>query len=237
MDFKHKLLKTIRFSKIVSNVNDEVFRLALNRPCNKLTYKRELPPNQRVIPRFIIYDVHDPPKDIDLLSYRLRVMGLVENKVEIAYVDLLTKVPCIDLVTDFHCVTGWSIQNVAWRGVPTRYVMDMAKPRDNYVMAVGIDGYTTNLPLSALLEETTIIAYAMNGKILPRENGFPLRLVVPSRYGWKSAKYLSELIIMDSNEPGYWESLGYHDNGDPWLEERFNEGGPVTMRRRVRVVR
>jgi DMSO/TMAO reductase YedYZ molybdopterin-dependent catalytic subunit len=216
---------------------DEIFKTALSRPCDKLVYKRELPPNQKIIPRFIIYDVYDPPKDPDLFNYRLRVTGVVENNIEIPYVDLLTKAPCMDLVADFHCVTGWSVLNVTWRGVPTRYVIDMAKPKGNYVMAVGIDGYTTNLPLSTLLEKTTIIAYAMNGKILPREHGFPLRLVVPSRYGWKSAKYLSELIVMDSNEAGYWELLGYHDNGDPWLEERFSEGNPVTMRRRVRVVR
>ncbi len=163
----------------------------------------------------------------------MKVTGFVENEVEIPYIELLTKAPCADLVTDFHCVTGWSVLNVEWRGIPTRYLMDIAKPRGDYVMAVGIDGYITNLPLNALFEETTIIAYAMNGKILPREHGFPLRLIVPSRYGWKSAKYLSELIIMDSNEPGYWESFGYHDNGDPWLEERFNESDPVTIKRRV----
>ncbi|ADN51603.1 sulfite oxidase-like oxidoreductase [Vulcanisaeta distributa] len=221
----------------MSNAINDILKIALSRECSKLVYRRELPPNQRVIPRFVIYDVYDPPEDVDVFSYRLRVMGLVENRVEIPYIDLITKAPCVDLVTDFHCVTGWSVLNVEWRGVPTKYLVDMARPKGDYVMAVGIDGYTTNLPLSALLEETTIIAYAMNGKILPREHGFPLRLVVPSRYGWKSAKYLSELVIMDSNEPGYWESLGYHDNGDPWLEERFNEGGLIMMRRRVRVMR
>ena len=221
---------------VVFNTVEEALKEALTRPCNKLVYKRELPPNQRVIPKFIIYDVYDPPENIDLLNYKLKVTGLVENRVEIPYIDLITKAPCIDLTTDFHCVTGWSVLNVTWRGVPTRYIMDMAKPRGGYVMAVGVDGYTTNLPLSALLEETTIIAYAMNGKVLPREHGFPLRLVVPSRYGWKSAKYVNELVIMDENEPGYWELLGYHDNGDPWLEERFRTG-PVTMRRRVRVLR
>ncbi len=220
----------------MTNAVDEALKYALNRPCGKLVHRRELPPNQRVIPRFIVYDVYDPPEVIDLPNYRLKVTGLVENRVEIPYMDLLTKASCVDLVTDFHCVTGWSVLNVAWRGVPTRYVMDLAKPRGNYIMAVGIDGYTTNLPLSALLEETTLIAYAMNSKVLPREHGFPLRLVVPSRYGWKSVKYLGELIVMDSDEPGYWELLGYHDNGNPWLGERFRTG-PVTMRWRVRVVR
>ena len=219
------------------NTVDEALKYALERTCEKLTYRRELPPNQRVIPRFIIYEVYDPPENIDLLNYRLRVTGLIENRVEIPFIDLITKAPCIDLTTDFHCVTGWSVLNVTWRGVPTRYIMSMAKPRGNYVMAVGADGYTANLPLSALLEETTVIAYAMNGKILPKEHGFPLRLVVPSRYAWKSVKRINELIVMDENEPGYWESLGYHDNGDPWLEERSREE-LVTMRgRRVRALR
>ena len=129
------------------NTVDEALKYALDRSCEKLMYRRELPPKQMVIPRFIVYDVYDPPKDIDLLNYRLKVTGLVGNKVEIPYVELLTKAPCVDLITDFHCVTGWSVLNVTWRGLPTKYIIDMAKPRGDYVMAVGIEGYKTKLSL------------------------------------------------------------------------------------------
>ncbi|WP_069807420.1 sulfite oxidase-like oxidoreductase [Vulcanisaeta thermophila] len=212
--------------------------LALTRECKAITYKRELPPNQRVIPRFIIYDVYDPPSNAEPSELKLRVTGHVAHKLEIPYVDILTKLPCVDLTTDFHCVTGWSVLNVKWRGVPTRYLLELAKPMGNYVMAVGLDGYTTNLPLEALMEDTSIVAFAMNGKILPREHGYPLRLVVPSRYGWKSAKYLGQLVVMDENERGYWELLGYHDNGDPWLEERYQQQETLrSMRRRVRFIK
>ncbi len=105
----------------MSNAINDILKIALSRECSKLVYRRELPPNQRVIPRFVIYDVYDPPEDVDVFSYRLRVTGgLVENRVEVPYIDLITKAPCVDLVTDFHCVTGWSVLNVEWRGVYQR---------------------------------------------------------------------------------------------------------------------
>lgn len=216
----------------------ELFREALSRECKVITFKKELPPNQKVLPRFIIYDVYDPPENMDLNSLKLKISGYVKNKVEIPYRDIITKLPCIELKTDFHCVTGWSVLNVVWRGVPTRYLMDMAGPEGEYVMAIGLDGYTTNIPLTAFMEETSLVAFSMNGAILPREHGFPLRLVIPTRYGWKSAKYLGELMVLRENERGYWELLGYHDNGDPWLEERFQDQETMRSgRRRVRVVR
>ncbi|KUO92177.1 MAG: molybdopterin-dependent oxidoreductase [Thermocladium sp.] len=206
---------------------------ALNRKCNEVHYKREWPPNQKPVPRFIIYDAFDPGPEPDPSSVFLRVDGEVENELNIAFTDLLTKLPCVDLVADFHCVTGWSVSSVRWRGVQTKYLLNLAKPRGDFVMAVGLDGYTTNMPLSALMGEESIVAYAMNNSLLPRKHGFPLRLIVPSRYAWKSAKYLSRLAVMRDDEAGYWEELGYHDNGDPWMEERFRSSNALRMRRRV----
>jgi len=220
------------------SVWNKIFREALERPCEKITYEREEPPNQKWIPRFIIYDAFNPPGDINLDNLKLRITGLVGKVIEVHYRELLTELPCVDLMADFHCVTGWSVRRVTWRGIRTRDLLRNAEPRGDYVLVWGLDGYTTNLPIDALLEEHSIVAYAMGGRILPRENGFPMRLVVPSRYGWKSAKYLSEIEVLDKNVLGYWEMLGYHDNGDPWLEERFRyQGMRHLMRRGTRVIR
>jgi len=125
----------------------------------------------------------------------------------------------VDLTADFHCVTGWSVKAVNWRGVRIKDVIPELDPRAVAALAMGIDGYGATIMLDVLLDDYTIIAYAMNGKILPGEHGFPLRLVILSRYGWRSVKYLSEIVILGDIELGYWELLGYHYDGDPWKEE------------------
>ncbi|GGP22428.1 sulfite oxidase-like oxidoreductase [Thermocladium modestius] len=206
---------------------------ALTRKCGEVVYSREWPPNQVRANKFVIYDAFDPGRPPSVDEVKLEVTGAVDRRLEVTLIDMMTKLPCVDLVMDFHCVTGWSVSNVKWRGVQTKYLLGLAGPRGRFAMAVGLDGYTTNMPLDALTSEESIVAYAMNGAILPRKHGYPLRLVVPSRYAWKSAKYLSKLVVMNEDEQGYWEMLGYHDNGDPWLEERFRARDALMMRRRV----
>ncbi|WP_291998900.1 molybdopterin-dependent oxidoreductase [Caldivirga sp.] len=213
----------------------EVFKLALSRECSRVMFSREWPPEQRRIKGFIVYNVYDPP-DVNLEDYALLFTGLVEQETRVSYLDILTKLPCVDLTADFHCVTGWSVSNVSWRGVKVRDIMPKPLSNAKYALVIGADGYTTNIPINALMEDTSIVAYAMNGSILSKDHGFPLRLVIPSRYGWKSAKYVKEVRLIDEVQLGYWESLGYHDNGDPWLEERFrNEEGSHRPRRGVKV--
>jgi Sulfite oxidase and related enzymes len=101
----------------------------------------------------------------------------------------------------------------------------MVKPKKEakFVMAHCLEGYTTNFPIEYLYDENSILAYKMNGEIIPKRHGFPIRLVIPSLYAWKSAKYLEALEFMDKNVKGFWELRGYHDIGDPWKEERFSE--------------
>jgi len=181
-----------------------------------------LPPGQKWISQPIVYDIVNDLPDWDLSSYKFKVWGEVENPIELSYEELLA-LPSVELVADFHCVTRWSVKEILWEGVQTRLVMEMVKPKDSvsFVLVHCLEGYTTNMPLSYLFEEDSILAYKMYGKPIPKRHGFPLRLVVPKLYAWKSAKYVWGLEILREDVPGFWEKRGYHMRGDPWKEERY----------------
>ncbi|MEM0370750.1 MAG: molybdopterin-dependent oxidoreductase [Pyrobaculum sp.] len=189
--------------------------------CAEVKLERPWPPNQVKARRFVIYDVFDPP-DVPLERHVIRITGAVDKPLEIPMKVLMEKYPCVDLVAPFHCVTGWSIERVVWRGVQTKALLEEARPHGPYALAWGVDGYSASLPTEALLEETSIVAWALNGEPLPKKHGAPARLVVPTRYAWKSVKYFGALEILNEPVPGYWEMSGYSINGDPWLEERFD---------------
>jgi len=181
-----------------------------------------LPPGQKWIKAPIVYDIVDELPDWDMKSYKFKVWGEVEKPLELSYESLLT-LPSVELVADFHCVTGWSVKEVIWEGIQTKEILKRVKPKDNalYVLVHCLEGYTTSLPIEYLWEEDSILAYKMYGKPLPKRHGYPLRLVVPKLYAWKSAKYVWGLEILDRLVPGYWEIRGYHAVGDPWKEERY----------------
>ncbi len=213
----------------------DVFSEGLRRvDCPELAYERPPPPGQRYIPRFVVYDVFQRPQ-ADPLSHTFRVFGLVGRPIEVGLADMVTRMPCVDLVADFHCVTGWSVGKVRWRGTPIAPLLMGAEPRGRYALVWGLDGYTSLMPIEALLEEHTIAAWAMNGQPLRPEHGYPLRLVVPSRYGWKSVKYLASVEVLDKPLPGYWEAHGYTINADPWTEERVDYDVMRRARRGVKV--
>jgi len=134
--------------------------------------------------------------------------------------------PQIELTTDFHCVTRWSQLDMNWRGVSARELMMRAGPRKQaaFVTLHSADEYTTNLPLEALLDDDVILAHSVFGKPLSPEHGGPVRLVVPKRYAWKSAKWLTGIELHKEDRPGFWEVRGYHNDADPWKEERFSHG-------------
>jgi DMSO/TMAO reductase YedYZ molybdopterin-dependent catalytic subunit len=123
---------------------------------------------------------------------------------------------------DFHCVTQWSALNQTWEGVAFSQVLSLAQPDASarFVMVHCYGGYTTNLPLDLALEEG-LFAHKHMGEPLGMSHGWPLRLVVPSRYGWKSAKWVNGIELIADDAPGFWELRGYHNDGDPWKEERF----------------
>ncbi|MEE9198374.1 MAG: molybdopterin-dependent oxidoreductase, partial [Dehalococcoidia bacterium] len=160
---------------------------------------------------------------IDLSTWTLRFTGLVEGPLELTHTQFLA-LPRKRVSADFHCVTGWSRLDNEWEGVGFRELMGRVRPKPEarYVMVLCYGGYTTNLPLEALLDDDTLLALRHNGEDLTPEHGWPLRLVVPKRYSWKSAKWVREFDFMDEDEPGFWEVRGYHNDGDPWREERLS---------------
>jgi len=181
----------------------------------------ELPGGQRWIEVPVPYDI-GPVPEADLARFRLRLWGEVERPAELSWEELLS-LPQAVVRADFHCVTGWSVPDVLWEGVPTGAVAELVRPRPGvaWVMAHGREGYTTNLPYAQFLDPMSLLAHRMNGVPLPPEHGYPLRLVVPSLFAWKSAKYLVGLEFLSELRRGYWEARGYHDVGDPWRGERY----------------
>ncbi|MEZ0319850.1 MAG: molybdopterin-dependent oxidoreductase [Pyrobaculum sp.] len=200
--------------------------------CSEVRIERTWPPNQVKAHRFVVYDVFEPP-DVPPERHIIRIVGMVERPLEVPLSDLQRKYPCVDVVAPFHCVTGWSVERVVWRGVQARVLLEEARPYGPYALAWGIDGYSASLPLEALLEEGSVVAWAVNGAPLPKKHGAPARLVVPTRYAWKSVKYFGALEVLEQPTPGYWEALGYSLNADPWREERFDFGRPQMRDRRV----
>jgi DMSO/TMAO reductase YedYZ molybdopterin-dependent catalytic subunit len=177
-----------------------------------------LPPGQSPTVKFPVFTFRSVPSIED---WSLTIDGAVDNPFTLDLAGLRA-LPRVEQVSDFHCVTRWSQFDMRWGGVRARDVVETARPREaaTHVVAHGYDGYTTNLPLAALLAGDALIADAYDGRPLEPDHGAPVRLLVPSRYGWKSAKWLSRLELLDHDEPGFWERNGYHNDGDPWREER-----------------
>ncbi len=129
--------------------------------------------------------------------------------------------PAEDVTTDIHCVTRWSKLDTAWAGVSVDTLLDQVEHDAEYVLAFSDGGYTTNLPLADVTGGQAWVAFGYDGEPLPAEHGGPARLLVPHLYFWKSAKWVRGLRLSDSDEPGFWETYGYHMYGDPWREQRY----------------
>ena len=163
-----------------------------------------------------------PVPRTDLSSWSLRLFGLVEHELTLDY-DEVRALPSKEVVADIHCVTGWSRLNDTWTGVAIQEVLKRCRPRPEvtHVMAHCEFGYTTSVPLATLDDDDVLLCYGWNGQDLTPDHGFPLRLFVPKKYFWKSAKWLRGLEFMPANRLGFWEQRGYHDDADPWLEQRY----------------
>jgi DMSO/TMAO reductase YedYZ molybdopterin-dependent catalytic subunit len=129
--------------------------------------------------------------------------------------------PAEDVTVDIHCVTKWSKLGTHWRGVSVDTLMGDVETSAEYVTAFSDGGYTTNLPLADVLDGQAWVAFRFGGEELESEHGGPARLLVPHLYFWKSAKWVRGLRLMAEDEPGFWESVGYHNYGDPWREQRY----------------
>jgi DMSO/TMAO reductase YedYZ molybdopterin-dependent catalytic subunit len=191
-----------------------------------------LPPGQSPTEKFPVLSIWNAPV-VDTATWSFGIRGEVEEPFTLSWQDLLA-LPQVEQTSDLHCVTRWSKFDTTWTGVAVRPLIERARPRPTatHAMVHGFDGYTTNLPLEALLGDDVLIAHRYAGAPLEREHGGPARLLVPARYLWKSAKWVSAIELLDHDEPGIWERNGYHNEGDPWREERRSALPFVPLRRR-----
>jgi DMSO/TMAO reductase YedYZ molybdopterin-dependent catalytic subunit len=188
-----------------------------------VTHPKRIPPGQVITQKFPVYDI-GPRAVFNKEKWRFVISGEVKEERMLTW-DEFMSLPKVEVVADFHCVTKWSKQNMLWEGVSTRTIYELVEPNPDakYLMIHCMEGYTTNVPLEDFLKEDSLFAYNLNGKPLEPEHGFPLRLVIPQLYAWKSAKYVNGIEFMLEDEPGFWELRGYHMYGDPWREQRFWE--------------
>ncbi len=184
--------------------------------------ERALPPGQYLTEKFPVLSYGPTPR-FDAQKWDFRVLGLVEEPLSLSYEELRA-LPMSSQVSDFHCVTAWSRLDNLWEGVKTKDLMKLVRLRSEarYVVVRCDGGYTTNLPLGEFLDDDVMLAYRHDGRELEPDHGFPLRLVVPKLYGWKSAKWVRSIEFSFNDRRGFWEVRGYHNHGDPWREERYS---------------
>ncbi len=182
-----------------------------------------VPPGQHLTPGWPVLHVGAVP-DLRPDEVTVTVTGRVEERQVLRWEELRA-LPVTTVTRDLHCVTRWSRLDNTWTGVAVHEVLDLAGPLPSVTHAVvsGHPAYSTNLDLEVLREPDVLLAWDHDGAPLAPAHGGPLRLVVPSRYGWKSVKWITEIRLLDRDVPGYWEERGYHDVADPWQEQRFRE--------------
>ena len=192
----------------------------------KISVDARIPQGQSRVTDFPVLDMGIRPS-IDTPTWTLRLFGLVNYEITVDW-KTFKSLPQTKVVADMHCVTRWSQLDMNWEGVLARDLVALVQPAEaaQFVTLHGADGYTTNLPLDALLDDDVLIAHSVLNEPLSMEHGWPARLVVPKRYAWKGAKWISGIEFHEKDRPGFWEVRGYHNDADPWKEERF--GYPQT---------
>ena len=179
-----------------------------------------LPPGQYLVRDFPVLSAGPTPRT-PLTDWTFSITGEV-NKPKRWTWDEFRKLPSETITQDIHCVTKWSKLDTVWEGVSVDILLEGVDTSAEYVMAFSDGGYTTNLPLADVLDGKAWVAFAFGGAPLEPEHGGPARLFVPHLYFWKSAKWVRGLRLMAADEPGFWETYGYHMYGDPWREQRYS---------------
>ncbi len=199
-------------------ISDDLTREA--RAQNRSDGRPRLPPGQRVLKAW--KPMGGEPGDPSLEHFRLQIHGEVEAPYTLSYADLLA-LPQTALAVDVHCVTGWSVMGAQVKGVLLSELAARAKvkPSARHVIFEAAHGYTANVPLREALGPQVMVVRELEGAPLPRAHGGPLRAMAPHLYFWKSAKWLTGLRFVAKDEPGFWETRGYNNHGDPWREERY----------------
>jgi DMSO/TMAO reductase YedYZ molybdopterin-dependent catalytic subunit len=191
-------------------------------------HKKKLPPDQTATDRLLRWGTDHPGitstnPQLKLETYSLTVDGEVENPVKLSWNDFM-KLPKTVSISDFHCVEGWSVLDCKWEGVHIHGIENLVKPKDaaKAVTFECADSYTTSLFREELYPPDVLLAYKLNDQVLEEGYGFPVRLVVPNKYAYKSALWVERLRYTRSKELGFWERRGYNDNADVWKNQRFN---------------
>ena len=192
------------------------------KPLTSQDVAARVPPGQILTDKFPVL-TYGPTPHFDPKTWDFKVVGLVEKPLRFSYEEFRA-LPQSREVADFHCVTTWSRLDNAWEGVRVADLMKLVKlsPEARHVI-IHCDGdYTTNLPLNEFLDDDVMLAHRHDGRDLEPDHGFPLRLIVPKLYGWKSAKWVRAIEFADIDRRGFWEVRGYHNHADPWTEERYS---------------
>jgi len=180
-----------------------------------------LPPGQSLTLKWPVLHTGSVPR-FEPKTWDFQVFGLVESPLRFTWNEF-NALPKVQRGSDFHCVTRWSRFDNRWEGVAFQELRRRARPKANaaYVLVHAEQGFTANIPLSDLDREEVLLATHHDGEPLAPDHGYPLRLIVPHLYAWKSVKWVRSLEFLDHDVPGFWEQNGYHMYGDPWKEQRF----------------
>ncbi len=178
-----------------------------------------VPPGQHTVNDFPVLSAGPTPR-VDLAKWTFTINGEIDQPKTWTW-DQFKSLPTEDITVDIHCVTKWSKLDTGWKGVSVDTLMEGVDTAAEYVVAFSDGGYTTNMPLDEITDHKAWVVYEYAGAPLHPEHGGPVRLLVPHLYLWKSAKWVRGLTLKNQDEPGFWESNGYNNHGDPWREERY----------------
>jgi DMSO/TMAO reductase YedYZ molybdopterin-dependent catalytic subunit len=179
-----------------------------------------IPPGQKLTNKFPVLHYGGVPK-VDVSKWKFSITGLVEQEKELTFAEF-SGLQRVKVISDIHCVTTWSKLNNLWEGPPSLVINELVKIKSSakFVIVHAEGGFTTNLPVPDFFETDVLFAMNYEEKPLSPEHGGPVRLVVPRLYFWKSAKWVTGVEFVEKDQPGFWETAGYHNHGDPWREER-----------------
>jgi DMSO/TMAO reductase YedYZ molybdopterin-dependent catalytic subunit len=180
-----------------------------------------LPPGQRLVRDWPVLDLGAQP-EVSPERFRLDVDGAVRHPLSLSLAEFMA-LPQRDFRSDIHCVTQWSRYDNTWRGVAAGVLLDLVEPLEDarHVVLHGFDGYATNVRLDQFAAADVLLAHSWEGQPLTAAHGGPVRVVIPRLYFWKSAKWIRRVELTTTDRPGFWERNGYHNNSDPWTEERY----------------
>ncbi len=182
----------------------------------------KLPVGQSQTSTWPVLDLGTKP-EVPTADWSLRLDGAVEEPVTLHWDDFL-RLPQVEDVSDFHCVTTWSLMDVPWRGVQFSILAALVRPLPTvtHVMTYAYDRYTTNLPIEEALKDDVLLVHTAHGKPLPREHGGPVRMITPQLYAWKGAKWINRIEFLTQDRKGFWEVRGYSNSAHPWRDDRYS---------------